>query len=203
MNGVRGMNFFRARLRVIGICIAIIALFAAGPGVAAPTPEGTVQEMLTRLKQERDPAVMLQYVHWQSAFDNFPSAQRQEMGVDSPAAFQKYFENFFKDPSHFMREQLRGRLDALPENQRAAVQSQMDHMVQMFAEKRKEMDEKMGRTEYTIGSVDKQGNAATVEITSSLDGNQRTQRIPLEFIDGRWYLPTMKFVQDKAGALPE
>ncbi|MCB0331979.1 MAG: nuclear transport factor 2 family protein [Bdellovibrionales bacterium] len=77
------------------------------------------------------------------------------------------------------------------------VRANLENMVKTVEQKQLEMQQKMAQAEYSIGEVSVQGNAATVELVSSLDGETKTRSLPLEKIEGRWYLPGMSFISEK------
>jgi len=163
-----------------------------------------VSEMIGRLKSERDPAVLLEYVHWDTAFRNFPEDQRREIQVSNPAEFRGYFEGFFRDPADFVQRQMQSRMSGMSSDQKQMLEAQFKQLANQMLDKRRRMDEKMSRAEYRIGEVEVEGNAATVELITTLDGQTRAQTLPLELINGRWFLPTMKFVESSsASGLPD
>jgi len=198
-------RFILSRFFWITICLLFcIQVVSVAPASAQAAPEEMVIEMVDRLKSERDPSVLLEYVHWDTAFDNFPEEQRREIDVSSPGEFRGYFEGFFRDPANFIQKQMKGRMAGMTPEQQQMMQAQFEQMAASMVEKRRKIDEKMSRAEYKVGQIDLKGNTATVELITSLDGQTRSQSLPLELINGKWYLPTMKFVDGKsASSLPD
>lgn len=156
-------------------------------------PGVVVQEILDRLKKEEDPSVILDYVHWPSAWKSFPQSQRDQMGISSEEDFKSYFETFFQEPEEFVQKYVLARYK---NSDTKLSDESLERMADMMKRKKDEIKQKMKNTTYALGDISTQGNAATVEVKSTLDGKTKTQTLPLQSIDGKWYLPTMKFLEE-------
>ncbi len=189
------MKQIRKALRVLSFIVYILvpAICLAAPSTGKP--EVVVQSMLTELKSEADPAVLLDYVHWPTAWKSFPQTQRDKIGIRSPEELKEYFENFFKDPDQFIEKYIMSRY----EGSQALPEQSITKMAETMKRKKAQMREKMKNTSYEIGKSTIQGNAASVEIVSTLNGKSKSQTLPLQNIDGKWYLPTMKLLDDSQG----
>ncbi len=177
----------------------IFALFLFFPSVvfAGGGPGDLVLEMISKLKETRQASVILEYIHWGKAFESFPARDKARIRVNSPEEMKDYFETFFRDPGSFLKREMEQQLTSLDPAQADMARANMERMVKTVEQKQLEMQQKMSEAEYSLGEVSVQGNAATVELISQLDGEKKSRKLPLEKVDGRWYLPGMTFIQEK------
>lgn len=163
--------------------------FAAGP-------EQTVRSMLQELQAERDPAVVLQFVHWQKAFVRLPLEERRDLDVSSAPELERYFRDFLRDPERMLHEQMLRRINQLPMEERKRAHEQLVPLVEALKRKQADLKERIGRTSYEIGQVENSGDFATVEVHAELDGKKKIRRLPLEKVGADWYLASIPFVNE-------
>lgn len=183
----------RNTILILGAFLLLINIFV-NVLFAADNPKQLVVEMLDRFQEEKSFAAMLDYVHWQTAWANFPAQDKKRMSVNSPEEFRSYFEAFFNDPGEFAKKHM---LPNMPKTNSLNAEQQQKRLLEFtsrFEKKQKLMKENIEKTKYSIGKVDQQGDVATVEIVSTLNGKTENQSLPLERINGKWYLPTMKIL---------
>jgi hypothetical protein len=153
-------------------------------------PRLVVQSIAGDLQREKNPAVILNYVHWPSAFSSLKAEERTRLKITSPEGMKNYFEGFFRDPGEFLKKELTERLEAMPQEKRASYAERFDHSVALMKKKQSEMKQRLASTSYSTGRVSVDGENARVELVSTVQGETRRELIPLVKVNGRWYLPS-------------
>jgi len=172
-------------------CFALLAGLALSSTVlAAPSPSDTVRKIIAELKSTKDMAVVLEHVHWPTAYKNNPSLGPTK--ASSPEELKDQYKKVLTDPAAVMRQQMAasGRSE-MPEAQLKMV---MQRLEQQITQMKAEMGEKIGRTEYQISGEEISGDRAVVTVTSELDGKSDTSDVDLILIDGKWYLSSFEGV---------
>lgn len=175
--------------------VALVCVPSANVAWGETDPRAVVKAMLSRLKQTGEPVVILDYVHWPSAYANFPEAERRAMGITNADQLKAHVTKMLSDPSGFARERAQEMIANLPADRQAKVREQMNQMAAGLEAKTSEMRTKMSRIDYAVGNARIQGAFADVPIVSTLDGQTKTSDIKLQFIEGSWYLPTFEFAK--------
>ncbi|MCB0354454.1 MAG: hypothetical protein KDD64_13045 [Bdellovibrionales bacterium] len=155
-----------------------------------------VWQMVSKMKSEGAMGPMLDFVHWPTAFEGFPVSERAKLGITSPEKMHEYFSSVLSNPER-LPGMMMEKLSALPPQEREKVEKNMNELVTIMKRKQAEMKEKIQRTSYSIGEVSVQGGSATVELVSTLDGQSKHTVLPMELHEGKWYLPTMKLLEEQ------
>lgn len=71
-------------LRILLAACAALSLPLIAVAERLPQAEARVQELLERLRNSGDPIVILDYVDWESAFQDLRGSERVRMGVHTP-----------------------------------------------------------------------------------------------------------------------
>lgn len=168
----------------------LIGLFIAVNAKAENAPQDVVREIVGKMKQERTPAVVLEYVNWEKAFNKFPALQKEKLGVNSADELRAFFDNMLRNPSEVVRQKITAEMkDAKPEDQKILSEN-LEKVVSAIAKKEDEMKTRIASTTYEIGAVDVKGDTASVMLTQIYKGERKTEKVLLEKEAGKWMLPT-------------
>lgn len=159
-----------------------------------PSPESTVQEIVTKMKAEGNPAVIVEYVNWTKAFSQFPQNQKDQLGVKSPDEMKSFFREMLAHPSVVMKKQMESRLSTVPPDKLEEAKQSIVKIEEMMKTKETEMKERLTSTKYEVGSANINGEQATVKLTQVYKDQTRTEDVTLEKDNGRWMLPSVNMV---------
>lgn len=183
-------------LKKLFLAILTLSLLAAGGGGG---PEQMVKEMVDRLKSSRNPVVILEYVHWPTAWERLGESDRRQMAVTSAEGLRAYYEQILNDPQAFARREVERAIAGMPPEQQRMATAGMSGMLEDLRQLTDRMRERIRETRYEIGVASVRDERGQVELRSTLDG--RTERSLLEVIrvGNRWYLPGTEFAQQPGG----
>ena len=167
-----------------------------GPGTS---PDQSLSNLVQRLKATKDPLVILDFVHWPTAFKNMPARERQAIRVSSEADLKSHFQKLFQNPDGFLKDQLSAKFPGLSEEKRKEIEHSQARLVAAMKDQRQRMQERLSKTDYQIGKVDANGNNANIELISMLEGETKISKVKLERVGSTWYLPSVRFVQEQKG----
>ena len=161
------------------------------------TPDKSLSNLVQRLKATKDPLVILDFVHWPTAFRNMPERERQGIRVSSPEDLKAHFQKLFQNPDGFLKDQLSAKFPGLSDEKRREIERNQGRLVAAMKDQRQRMQERLARTDYQIGKVEANGNNSTIELVSVLEGETKISKVKLERVGNAWYLPSVRFVQDQ------
>ena len=101
-----------ARFRTLAAAALLPLFFAATVCVAQGGAKQLVEEIVNRLKETGNAAVVLDYVHWPTAFENLPVSDRRLMEISSAEEFRSYVNGMVTNPQEFVRREYTTRLNA-------------------------------------------------------------------------------------------
>jgi Domain of unknown function (DUF4878) len=177
-------------MKKILLAILMLGCFAQ-IAVAADSPEDVVTKMVADLKKDGGPLGVINYVHWQTAFDGLPEQEKKGMGVNTPEELKTFYQNLYTDPSAFFQKQMTARMGNVPAEQQAAMKAQMDQMSAQMKEKFAKAKEDIKKTDFEITNSKIDGDKAVVHVSTTLDGAKKEDDINLIKIDDKWYLPSL------------
>ena len=166
---------------------------------AANDPTDTVKAAIEAIKQTGDPAAMIEYVHWDTAFADLPAEQKKSMKVSSGAELKNFFLQFFKDPSIMIKPKIEEMKAKVPAEKQAQFEQQMLALTTTMQQKLAEAKEKLKTIQYEIGKATVVGDSASVPLTSTIDGKSSTKELKLINIDGKWYFPSLMLTGKQPG----
>ncbi len=190
-----GVSKILQRLWVLRIFLLVCALAPFPVCAQEPGPREVVAQIVLRLKESKSPLVILDYVHWPSAYASFPEREKIAINVQSAEDLKRYYDKVFTDPSALIREQIAPKIKALPEDKRPELDAKLAAMEGVIKARFAEMTDMLARTEYQLGAAKEEGDTAVVELTTVLDGNSSSHDVRLIKIDNRWRLPVPQFVR--------
>ena len=183
------------------ICLSILVLGNRVSLAETSTPKAIVEEMVTRLKASGDATVVLDYVHWPTAFANLPLNERRLMEISSPEELREYVKSMVSNPQEFVRKEFASRMQNVAPKDRETAKHDMEITVAKIQEQKTQIQKSISRTEYKIGEPDQTSDTnVTIPIIASLDGQTKTSSVALQQIEGKWYLPAMDFVYSQSKA---
>lgn len=169
------------------------------PGVvAADSPKETVEAMVSKLKESGSPAAIVDFVHWQSAFETVDAQQRQIRNVNSPEQLRKQYLDLFNNPNAIFREQMDRMKAQMPPEQQQMVEAQMAQAETMLQTMMTDMKAKLAKTEFSIGEVKEEGDSATVELLTTSDGESESNTLKMIKVEDKWYLATLDSLDGQA-----
>lgn len=175
------------------LCLAVAFLIAPTSALAAGTPEDTVTAIVAKLKENGDPAVVLEYVSWDDALKDTPPQVLQSLGVSDAAGLKDQTGKLMAEPAKFVREKMSQRIATLPPEQQAVMNKQLEPLTQKVEQEFKDMKGKLKRTEFKVGKSEIAGDTATVDITATIDGTTQENKLKLVKRGDNWLLASPEF----------
>lgn len=180
------------------LSLTLAALLSFPAIVAAQSPKETVETMASKLKESGNPAAIVEFVHWPSAFETLDAQQRQIRNINSPEQLRNQYLELFNNPKAIFREQMDRMKAQMPPEQQQAVEAQMAQAETMLQNMMTEMKAKLAKTEFSVGEVADQGDSATVELITTSDGKSETNKLKMIKVDDKWYLATLDSLDGQA-----
>lgn len=185
------------KLTAFIISALALLVFTTGANAQGATPEETVREVINEMKKAGGPEAMMKYIHWDSALNSMPEAERNELGITSADDLKSFYQTMFTDPTAFMKRRMHKEYSQMTEEQKALIDKQLSQMTGIMKSKIEEQKEKMAKTKFTVGEADISGESATVVVESSLDGQTKQSPVNLIKVDGKWLFPGFQMVNNK------
>lgn len=184
----------RLNVVLLSLIVAATGFARADTAAADPsTPDGALHEIIDTLKSTRDPASILNYIDWPSAFGRLKPEQKVGLGVNTAEDFKSTMVAMIKDPAEFIRKRLAASMPA-GHGDNPGVAAALDVGIKAAQEQARRMREKIMDTNFEVGSPTRNGNEASVPLTTTLDGQTRTTKVELELVNGRWLLSSLGLV---------
>jgi len=188
------------------LLVACVFCLRAGVVLADSTPDGTVKEIVKRMKEEGNPSVVVEYVNWEKAYADFPVKQREQLNVKNSAELKAFFQEMLAHPTDMMKKKMEQQLATVAPDKQEEAKTQMVKIEEMMRNKEAEMKERLTSTVYEVGDVKKlDNNKAEVKLTQTYKDQKRTETITLEKDGEAWLLPSVAMVapqQKPEGAAP-
>lgn len=174
---------------VIFTCVAIFVF----PATAfAQTPAKLLQEIAAKLKATGSAAVLVDYVNWDSAFQNVDPRQKDQLNVQTPDALREYYRQLLTNPEKFLRQQIEGRLEELPPDQRESAKQKFEAALVEARAKLAESKLQFKESQYTVGEETITGDQAGVKLETVYKGTPKSDTIRFVKINGKWYLSSVR-----------
>ncbi len=166
---------------------------------AADAPEARIEAMITRVKQEKSMQPTLDFVHWETAFRELGEQEKQMFNVTSPDELKLKLSGFLKDPSLFIKQQLKIQLGAqnLPAEQMQMFESIMESQISGI---KTQMDSEISRminSKHVIHGSNILSNQATVDLEFISATESSRDNINLVLIEDQWWI-SLKELQNKS-----
>ena len=184
------------------VMFSVFVLFTAISSHAITKPEEAVQEMVTKLKQAGDYAVLLDYVHWETAFTQMSAQEKQALQAQNPSQLKTVVKEFLISPKKAILSKVGKDMEALPSEQKEMMTKMLTQQAEQIQTERAKRNQEIKRTEFKVGNAKVNGSRASVEVTELLDGQSKTRNIDLVLIANRWWLPSSDFAQKKQAPAP-
>jgi hypothetical protein len=157
-------------------------------------PEQTVLEIISKLKSDQDPTVILDYVWWDAAFARLSDSQKKYLSVGSPGALRRYYQEFYTNPNMAIVREAAKRAENLPPEKRQ----------QLYEFYRKQEKISLPAPRYTrvlhqlyeIKGESISGGSAEVELLVSEQAKSETKKINLIKVQDRWMLSCFQVIDD-------
>jgi len=173
----------------------ISSLLFVSSAFAEVQPAEVVTEMIAKIKAEKNPAVIANYVHWPTAFKALDPKQKRLLEVNTADELKTYYKNLLNDPRTIILSQLEKHIQDLPEDKQAAIKARLSGIADQASSEFQKKKNKFLDSDYTVGESKISGDAASVEIFTNSQGEKKSESLSLIKVDNRWYLPSV----DKLG----
>lgn len=167
------------------LSLLVTFFLAITPAFAASTPEAAATEAIAKMQMAKDLLVVLDYVHWETAFKMMSSAERADLNVSSASELRSLYRKLVADPASYLRSNV------------LAVQAAtsfggpiVEAMAQGFAFSVEKAKQQIVGAIYTVSSISSTSNAAYVEISASGSLGQYQKKVQLIKIQDKWYVPS-------------
>ncbi|RMG39690.1 MAG: DUF4878 domain-containing protein [Candidatus Dadabacteria bacterium] len=175
---------------IMALGLIVSMLFYSGTLLAEKSPSDTFKEMVARVKKEGRPSVMLDYVHWDSAFKELSAQEKQQLGVNNSKEFKAYLSGIFDNPRKFVTERMGSYLNQMPPEQREAMVNQM---VAGMEKESAKMKKEMMESTFKILDEKTDGDRATLTVQTKSADKTETEKIHMVQVGGKWYLSSGTF----------
>lgn len=184
------------------LLIAGLALILVIPAcaLAEDGPHETMENIVASLKKTPGIAGIADFVHWETAFNEVPAPQRQEMGITSAQELRKFYIEAQSDPGAIIRRQMKQR--GVPPQQADVLEQQIAALSQNLKQRMQQQHERVMRTKFEIGDTEIHGDEAKIALTTTLDGKSKEDVVTLKNYDGHWLLPGLSFLEPEKSAAP-
>jgi hypothetical protein len=182
---------------ILALSVLASAFLAGATPVAAQVngadPAATVTQMVVKMKALRSTAPIVEFVHWDTAFQGISEAERSARGFKTPAEMREYYTLMLSDPEGFARREVALRAALVPPEQRAQVEKALESSLDQIRGASDRMREQFREIQFEVGAVKVEGDTARVTLTTRLGGTAAEGPIDLVLREGRWYLPSVVF----------
>ncbi len=176
----------------------LIFLFPAYSSAQEGGPSKVLEKLVADLKKSGEPAVIVDYVHWPTAWKALKPEEKAMTKSSSPAELKEYFRKFLSDPKKVLRGQIEEQLAALDGGPQGALEERINSILAQVEEQFTQGSEVLVNSKYQVGKELIKGDKAQVELRSSYQGQSKLESIDFIKIEDNWLLPKM----DKLGNSP-
>lgn len=157
---------------------------------AVPAVEQKVDEILSRVKKEKNYAVITDYVHWETEYTNLPEQQKKVMQINSPEEYKARMQGLISNPQEMIAKRMQKRMQEsnMPEDRRAMVKQMMEQQMQKIGEAQADSQQEISDMEYDILGSKVDGNNAEVMVMIKKTSGNKREKIAMQEFDGTWYV---------------
>lgn len=175
----------------------LLAFFAAvltlRAEASAGGPAALVTEMVVKIKALRNSSPVVEYVHWDTAFERLSEAERSARGFRSSAEMRDYYFRMLSDPERFARQEVAVRASIVPPEKRAELDRAFERSLEEIRASTAAIREQFQQMQFDVGEERIDGDTAQVMVATTLGGETNRGQVELIRKDGRWYLPSILF----------
>jgi hypothetical protein len=180
------------------LCLAAVAS-------ADSTPDGTVKEIVGKMKSQGNPGAIVEYVNWDKAFEQFPEQQKQQLNIKSADDMKGFFREMLEHPSAIMRKQMEARLSTVPPDKQEEAKASIEQLAAAMQKKEEELKDRLVNTKYEVGAPRIDGDTAVVKLTQTYKDQTKVEDVKLEKDGDHWMLPNVNLTppaKNPAAATP-
>lgn len=185
------MGNFRVVAVIAGLVFSLLT--AAKAIGAAPGPSDVVTEMVVKIKALRSAVPVVDYVHWETAYERLNEKERTARGFRTPFEMRDYYFRLLSDPESFTRQEVLSRIAGMPPEQRQQFDKVLEAALERVRETQAQMRERFRETQFDVGEAKIEGDTARVKLITMVDGRSMPGYIELVRRNDRWYLPSIAF----------
>lgn len=164
--------------------VLCLASHAYANTTASPAPEVAAMQAITEMQKSRDLAVVLNYVHWETAFKSMTPTEKADLKVTSASELRALYTKLIKDPASYLRNNLQAT------NQSDGVNPVVEAMAQGFAFSVEQAKQRIINADYTVFPVSATKHTAYVEILADSNLGTYKKKVQLIQIQNKWYAPS-------------
>lgn len=154
------------------------------PGYSAASPELAAQNAINEMQKSRDLAVVLDYIHWETAYKTMTAAEKAELKVDSPSQLRALYTKLVKDPAAYLRSNMQRDPAA------SGTSPVVEAMAQGFAFSVEQAKQRIITADYKVFPVSSTKHTAYVEILATSNLGTYKKKVQLIQIKDKWYAPS-------------
>ena len=173
------------------VALLTAATFAAVGVNAAVAESGPAETLIALTRKMHDSAgelPALDYIDWESAFADLSSTERSNLNIQSARDLQEHYRKAWTDPALLIEPQIEHQLQTMPEESRIILEQEKASIIQSSRDRTAELNARYHRASYQIGAESINGNSATVDLETEVDGIKLKQQIPFVRRSNTWYI---------------
>ena len=167
--------------------------------LATSSPEDSLRTIIEQVKATGEPKIVLENVHWPTAYQNLSESQRQAMKVASSEELRKYYTNLFENPAAVISARLADYTKDLNSDSQKMSAEQIAQVSNLMKAQIAQAKQKLKNVQYQIGKADIQENRALIKLTSTFEGKNRESYIKMILVGDRWMFPSLDLVATTSG----
>lgn len=195
MNGHK-TQISNAALILIAFLLSFSSLFQISNLKAESNPESTVMDAIGKMKEEGNPAPIVDFIDWEQMYSDLPEEKKSVMKVDSPDSLMHFYRKVLSSPSseftHLIESKLQGVIE---KDGKAGTEGKfadaINKLQNRLKEKETEVKNKLQNTEYEVISSKIDGEKAIVELKQNYKGETKVDNIKLHQKNNKWYFSSL------------
>jgi len=173
------------------IIVSFLTCLFISSAHAELAPDALLNKIVAEVKQEGSQLPLINYVHWETAFQALSSAEWRALDVDSSEKLKNHYLVLYSNPKAFVEKELDKRIQEASAEHRAQIEQQRERIIQSAVADFMAQRRRLAQMNYQVGVERITGNRGSVELITSLNGVESKQDVQFTQVDGQWYLPKM------------
>ena len=157
--------------------------------ISHKAPRLVVQEIVSKLKNKEGPSIVIDYIHWPTAFASLEEHEKSVTLATSSEELRDYFKKFLIDPKEVLTRQFESQLQSMPIEERDVGKEMMGGILAGLVGRFEDERKRLVDSEYEVGDQKIEEDHAEVELRISYQGSVEQESIKLIKVGDKWYLP--------------
>lgn len=150
--------------------------------VSLTTPEVAAEQAIAEMQKSKDLVVVLDYVHWETAYKTMSPTEKADLKVSSAAELRALYTNLIKDPASYLRNNL--------QTAKTSASPVVEAMAQGFAYSVEQAKQRIINADYKVSPISTTKHTAYVEILATSNLGTYQKKVQLIQIKDKWYAPS-------------